>query len=118
MGAMMQTIKLPTQLSEKGFQVWVTDLATRLGWTWVHIPTVRVANGGRTYHATTYEGHPGLPDLILARDGKVLLVELKRHNGKTTPAQDRWLREAGGHARLWRPKDAPAIYAELRGQDG
>lgn len=62
---------------------------------------------------TPLEGDPGLPDLVLARAGVVLLAELKSDTGTVTDDQAKWLEQAGPQGRLWRPRDWPAILAEL-----
>lgn len=103
---------LPLTLGESAFQETVIDLATRLGWR-VHHSRPAMVRPGRW--ATPLSGHPGLPDLVLARDGVVILAELKRHGAKPTPGQVAWLAALGGHGRLWTPRDFPAIVAELRG---
>lgn len=53
------------------------------------------------------QGHPGFPDLVLARNGEVLFVELKSEKGKLSPEQRDWLAHTNG--RLWRPADWPDI---------
>jgi len=50
----------------------------------------------------------------LARDGKVLLVELKKEKEKPSPEQEAWLLALGPHGRLWRPRDAATIMEDLR----
>ncbi|WP_330186015.1 VRR-NUC domain-containing protein (plasmid) [Nocardia sp. NBC_01503] len=90
----------PTVISEADFQRRVMDTAQRCGWIIVHTRPARTARGW----VTPYEGDQGLPDLILARRGRVLLVELKSDKGRATAAQLRWLQEAGPNGRLWRPR--------------
>ena len=58
------------------------------------------------------QGDPGFPDLVLARDGEVLFVELKSSKGKPTTEQVIWLNELGGGC-VWRPDDWPRIQAVL-----
>ena len=107
------TAPLPLMLSEADFQRTVIDLAVRLGWR-VHHSRPAMHASGRW--ATPLQGHPGLPDLVLARDGVVLLAELKRHHGRVTPGQREWLAALGGHGRLWTPALWPEVVAELRGE--
>jgi hypothetical protein len=57
-------------------------------------------------------GDPGFPDLVLARGGVVLHVELKSEKGKVRPEQSEWLAELGGE--IWRPSDWPGIQERLR----
>lgn len=113
---MTASTALPLTISEAAFQRTVTDLAYRAGWRVCHIPTVPVLRGRAVRHVTAYTGHSGLPDLILARHGVVLLVELKRQHGRLTPEQRLWLAALGGHGHCWRPSDWPAIVATLTGK--
>lgn len=56
----------------------------------------------------TWNTDKGFPDLFMARGGRVIAAELKRHRGKTTPEQDRWiedLRWSGLSVYIWRPTD-------------
>lgn len=98
---------LPLTLSEKDFQCTVIDLAKLRGWMCVHIRPARTAQGWRT----PYEGDPGLPDLILARDGRVILAELKSRGGRATPMQREWLAASGGY--LWTPAQWPEVVEVL-----
>lgn len=103
------TATLPLTLSEASFQRTVIDYALLRGWRVAHHRPARTVHGWRT----PVEGHPGVPDLILARDGRVLLVELKRQHGRPTPDQRLWLEALHGHGRIWRPGDWEEIMAEL-----
>lgn len=97
-------------ISEADLQRTVTETAALFGWHWVHIRAVQ--HKGRW--SVPYEGMPGLPDLVLARGGQVILAELKSATGRTTSQQDAWLAAAGPNGRLWRPTDIPHIIEELR----
>jgi hypothetical protein len=85
--------------SEKDFQTWVVDYARLRGWLVAHI------YDSRGQDAT------GLPDLVLARAGVVVLAELKTETGSPSPSQDAWLAASGGH--LWRPSMRDKIAAML-----
>lgn len=98
------------RLSEDDLKTKIMDFAKLQGWRIVHIRPARTAKGWRT----PYEGDPGLPDLIMARGGRVLLAELKAQTGRATPEQKLWLAAAGPNGRLWRPSDWPAIEEDLR----
>lgn len=67
---------------EKDFQDNVTALATTLGWLIHH---------DRGDYRECIGGDAGFPDLVLARRGRVLFLELKSDNGKPTEAQQKWL---------------------------
>lgn len=102
---------LPLTLSEADFQGTVIDYAVRRQWRVHHARPAQIRPGR---WATPLSGHPGVPDLLLARGGVVLMPELKRQHGRVTPAQTAWLTELGAHGRLWRPSDWPEIFEELR----
>lgn len=97
-------------LSENDFKARVIGYAKLRGWRVVHI---RPARQGDRW-VTPYEGDTGLPDLILARTGRVMLVELKSADGRFRPGQREWLAAAGDNGRLWRPVDWALIMDELR----
>jgi hypothetical protein len=100
-------------LSEEDFQTRIIDAAKQYGWR-VHHGRPAVNRNGKW--STPIQGHPGFPDLVLSRDGVVIIAELKSRRGKPTPSQDLWLEALGDHARLWRPADWVAIQNELRRQ--
>lgn len=64
-------------IAEKDWQRQVVQLANMLGWQHYH-----------TYRST--RSPSGWPDLALVRD-RIVLLELKRENGRVSPAQARWL---------------------------
>lgn len=97
-------------MSEDDFKARVMQYAKLQGWLVNHARPARRANGG---WATAIEGDAGLPDLTLARDGVLLLAELKSDTGRPTDAQQKWLAAAGPHGRLWAPRDWNAIVSEL-----
>ena len=102
-------------ISEQDLQNRIIDYARLRGWKIVHIRNIPVADRcGRNHYTVPYEGDKGLPDLILARHGAVLLAELKSEKGKPTPEQIGWLHAAGDHGYLWRPSDWPEIMEVLR----
>lgn len=105
----MTTTALPLTISEAAFQRCVIDLAKLTGWRVAHHRPARTERGWRT----PVEGHPGLPDLVLARDGVVVVAELKRHQGRVTPEQRAWLAALGPTGRLWKPGDWPEIVGLL-----
>lgn len=92
-------------MSEADFQTRVIDYAKLRGWMLVHYRPARTATGTRTPLA----GDKGCPDLILARHGRVLLIELKSQQGRVRPEQKAWLAHLGEHGHLYRPNDWPAL---------
>lgn len=89
-------------ITEAELQTMVIRTAGLYGWRCHHSRAAQNRNGK---WSTALQGDIGLPDLVLARDGQVLLVELKSGTGKPTADQDLWLEAAGNHGRLWRPSD-------------
>lgn len=66
--------------SERAFQQQVLDLASIYGW--------------RSYHTfDSRRSTAGFPDLVLVRPPEMLLVELKRDNGRLSVPQQDWLRD-------------------------
>lgn len=98
-------------MSEADFQQRVMDTARLAGWLCCHF---RPAKTQRGRWVTPMAGDKGFPDLALAKDGRVLLAELKTDKGKPTPEQVAWLSAVGGHGRLWRPTDWPDVLKELQ----
>jgi hypothetical protein len=90
--------------TERQFQAGVVAFAQLHGW--------------RCYHTwDSRRSDPGFPDLLLVRNGVVVIAELKAQGGRCTPAQVEWL-EAFDAARsklvrVWRPGDWPDIEAVL-----
>lgn len=93
-------------MSEAELQSKVLEFAKLSGWRCVHIRPTEVGKGR---WATPYQGDPGLPDLILARDGRVLLVELKSAKGRVSLDQRAWLDAAGCNGYVWSPADWDTI---------
>ena len=104
---------IAAHVTEADFQRAVMDLAHWHRWRVVHVRNVAVLQRGHTVYQVPYEGAPGLPDLVMARGGRVLLAELKTDRGRVTPDQQAWLDAAGEHGRLWRPADWQTIQNEL-----
>lgn len=84
---------------EAAFMSWVVDYARLRGWQVAH---VRDSRGQDT---------DGLPDLILARNGLVILAELKSETGDVRTKQREWLGASGNH--LWRPSMRAKVQAML-----
>lgn len=93
-------------LSEKDFQKQVLEMARLFGWKVAHFHDSR-----RQVKPGVFVGDKdaaGFPDLVLVRPPELLVLELKRELGKTTPEQDEWLALLGAcgvEARVVRPSD-------------
>ena len=81
-------------ISEKELSQHVVSLARMLGWKVARWPTWRPTGTD-----------PGVPDLLLVRDGVILLIELKAEKGKLSEAQKEWLEASGGQILVYRPQD-------------
>lgn len=84
-------------------------------WGWSYARATKVL----TPHGLVTPMSRGWPDLILARPGRLLAVELKSNRGSLRPEQRRWLdilQAAGVETYVWRPRDlaSGAIDAVLR----
>lgn len=99
--------------TENNFQKCVIDLAKLHGWRVVHFRPARVIRGGKESWRTPYEGHSGFPDLVIAKNGRVIIAELKTEKGKPSAEQLDWLQQIGSIGRLWRPSDWDDIFDEL-----
>lgn len=94
---------LAEHLTEADFQTMIVDRARALGWLVHH---------DRGDYRQCIAGDPGFPDLVLARGGRVLFVEVKSEKGKVTDAQYGWLTALSGEgieAGVWWPHMWPEI---------
>ena len=73
---------LSRYMTEDELLTAVTEAATYLGWRWMHI---------RRTDLGLQMGHIGFPDLVLAKNGRVLFVELKTEIGALSPSQREWI---------------------------
>lgn len=86
---------LDAMIEESQLQKDVIDLAHKLGFLANH-----------NYDSRRSGPDKGLPDLILAGQGRALFIELKKENGRTSKAQLEWhhrLMDAGIESFIWRP---------------
>lgn len=107
---MSAPVRLPSSLDEATFTGWVLDLARLHGWMCCHFRPARTRAGWRT----AVQGDPGAPDVLLCRRGVVIFAELKTNKGRLRPEQEMWIANLGAFGRVWRPRDADSILAELR----
>jgi hypothetical protein len=106
------TDRMARLMSEEDLLLALTEAATLYGWRWHHIR--------RSDHALQM-GHPGFPDLVLAKDGRVLFWELKAHHAHVDVEQWAWLRALGFteewavplHVTVIRPSDLDEAIGEL-----
>jgi hypothetical protein len=98
-------------MREAEFQRIVIDMAHLFGWRVAHFRPAKTARGWRT--AVSADG-AGFPDLVLAKNQRVLFAELKTEKGKLSDAQHEWLAALPGSA-CWRPSDLDSIERLLRG---
>lgn len=99
--------------SEADFQTWVIDLAHIRGWLVAHFRPARIVkNGVVSYRTAVSADGAGFPDLVLVRDRRLMLVELKSDKGILSEAQDKWLRVLSltkAEIHIWRPVDREEI---------
>ena len=79
----------------------ILDAARTFGWSVTHFRPALTRHGWRT----PLEGDAGFPDLVLARQGRVLAVELKSATGRLRPNQEFWRDQLGAGERAvltWR----------------
>lgn len=102
----------PLPMSEDDFQTRIIQTAKLNGWRVTHFRAVKMSSGR---WAVPLQGDAGFPDLALARDGVVILAELKKsRTEKARDGQVEWLRAIGpAIGRLWCPEDWQAIVSEL-----
>lgn len=88
---------------------WVIRVARRNNWLCYHTHDSRKQEWGTD---------PGFPDLVLARNGRVLFVELKTTRGRITREQNWWLSNLtdGNFSTgsfVWRPTDEKEVEETL-----
>lgn len=82
---------MAAHMTEAQLQANVEAALTRFRWSWLHDRDPR-------------RNRAGFPDVLAARAGVVVGAELKTERGRTSPAQEQWLRDLGAHGYLWRPR--------------
>lgn len=102
---------LDKTMSEAALQAAVIEMAKALGWMAYHVFDSRRSGPDK-----------GFPDWILARNGRVLALELKTERGKLSLAQVEWIYQLSAEQRIecyiLRPHDWSSghIEAILRGE--
>lgn len=98
-------------MDEEHLTATVIELAHFHHWKVAHFRPARTRRGWRTL----VQGDIGSPDLILARNGVVLLVELKAQRGRLSHEQQEWADAIGVHTyRIWKPSDLNTIKEVLK----
>jgi hypothetical protein len=83
---------LNAYMTEDQLLTAVVEAAQLNGWRWHHV---------RRSDRAIQQGYGGFPDLVLAKDGRILFLELKTARGVLAPGQSDWLDEL-------RPLDMPS----------
>ena len=96
--------QLARAMTEEELSQAIIEAAIYRGW--------RVHHDRRSDKALQ-QGHSGFPDLCLARNGRVLFLELKREGGRVTPDQMAWLSELGPEASIVWPADLDDVLRRL-----
>ena len=73
---------LEKAMTEDELLTAATEALTLFDWRWTH--------ARRSDRALTM-GHPGLPDIIAVKGGRVLFCEVKSQAGRLSPDQVLWL---------------------------
>lgn len=102
------------RMTEAELQETVIRTAGRFGWFIHHDPPVTIHRRGGVRTLTVSKGSPGFPDLVLARAGEVLFVELKSEHGRFEPGQREWLRALGADAYVVKPRHMDRLLDRLR----
>lgn len=100
--------QMASTMTEREWQALVVAFAELHGWTIYHTHDSR-------------RSAPGFPDLVMARDARLIFAELKTSTGRVSRDQQRWLglleRVAVGNPEVevavWRPGDEDQAFASL-----
>jgi hypothetical protein len=94
------------RITERDFQRAVVELARLHGWRVHH---TRPSLNRRGQWRTPIQGDAGFPDLVLARNGRIIFAELKRTGERPTQQQHMWLQTLalcnGVEVYVWNPDD-------------
>jgi hypothetical protein len=113
----------PADISEAAFQAALIEQARSWGWKVAHFRKVRVQRkGGKTFWQTPVGADgAGWPDLVMVRNNRVILAELKVGKNTCTNEQISWLEAwevVAAYAPkvsvfVWRPEDWSRICQAL-----
>jgi hypothetical protein len=100
---------LRLRITEGEFQEAVIALAKLQGWLVAHFRPARTERGWRT----AMTGDKGFPDLVLAKQGRVVFAELKARGKNLSKEQAQWIAALGDNEKaevfVWRPEDMEQI---------
>jgi hypothetical protein len=78
--------------TEAELQKNIIELARITGWRVAHFrPALMKQGGALVYRTPVAADGAGFPDLVLARNGKVLFIECKSQRGELSDKQNEWL---------------------------
>lgn len=86
------------KITEAEFTRQVLEYAKLKGWRTAHFRPARTKDGWRT--AVSGDGK-GFPDLLMVRQGRMIVAELKVGKNKVSEAQKAWLNAFVTIVRLW-----------------
>jgi hypothetical protein len=87
-------VPLPAGCTEADYLERIIEYARSHGWLVAHFRPARVKRGGEeTYETPVAADGKGFPDLVMLRDGQIVVIEAKRNAKlKPRPDQQRWLK--------------------------
>lgn len=95
-----------TPRNETEFVDQIVELAILHRYAVCHFRPARTHGGWRT----AIQGHAGFPDLVIAKNGRVLFRECKFGKGQLSSEQLDWARQLSGNPHWAETPDAPVEY--------
>ncbi len=100
--------KLRDSILEEDYLTQILELAHLRGWLCYHTRDSRRSNAG-------------FPDLVMVRDGRIIIAEVKRQRGRLDAQQEAWITGLMAVAipsrlevHVWRPSDFAEVEKVLR----
>lgn len=107
---------MKAKISESDFMSWVIDYAHLKKWLVAHFRPAMIRSG--KWVTPVQADGAGFPDLVMVREKRLLVVEVKSDIGYLSAAQEKWLKAFGGvkgiEAYVWRPKDKKEVMEILK----
>jgi len=109
----------PPKITEEEFSKNVIRVAQLCHWKVAHFRSVKIQRqDGSVYYATPVQADgAGFPDLLMMRDSRLVIAELKSETGKTSADQDAWIKGLRicdePTVKLWKPSNWDDIVLEL-----